>query len=64
MDWVHWFNTERGHESIDDFTPAQVERLHYQYRAGLAVAKYTKPTLRTLRGVSRTEGDCHGVGNC
>jgi len=38
MDWVHWFNTERTHESIDDFTPAQAEQLHYQYRAGLAEA--------------------------
>jgi putative transposase len=23
LDWVHWFNTERTHESIDDLTPAQ-----------------------------------------
>jgi putative transposase len=38
MEWVHWFNTERTHESIDDLTPAHAEQLHYQYRAGLAEA--------------------------
>lgn len=29
LEWVHWFNTERPHESIDDFTPAFVEQFHY-----------------------------------
>ena len=36
LDWVHWFNTERPHESIDDLTPVQVEQLHYTHRTGLA----------------------------
>jgi putative transposase len=35
LDWVHWFNNERTHESIDDLTPVQAEQLHYRYRAGL-----------------------------
>jgi putative transposase len=35
LDWVHWFNTERPHESIDDLTPVQVENHHYRHRAGL-----------------------------
>lgn len=35
LDWVHWFNNERTHESIDDLTPVQAEELHYRYRAGL-----------------------------
>jgi hypothetical protein len=26
LNWVHWFNTERPHESIDDLTPRQTER--------------------------------------
>ena len=38
LEWVHWFNTERPHESIDDLTPVQVEDLHYRYRASLAEA--------------------------
>lgn len=32
LEWVHWFNTERPHESIDDFTPAFVEQFHYDSR--------------------------------
>jgi putative transposase len=35
LDWVHWFNNERTHESIDDLTPVQAEELHYRYRASL-----------------------------
>ncbi len=38
LDWVEWFNTERSHGSIDDFTPVAVEQLHHRYRAGLAEA--------------------------
>jgi putative transposase len=38
LEWVDWFNTERPHESIDDFTPIQAEQLHYRYRASLAEA--------------------------
>ena len=29
LEWVHWFNTERSHEGIDDLTPLQAERAHY-----------------------------------
>jgi putative transposase len=32
LDWVHWFNTERSHESIDDLTPIQAENVHYAAR--------------------------------
>lgn len=32
LEWVHWFNTERPHESIDDLTPAFVEQFHYAAR--------------------------------
>ncbi len=28
--WVLWFNTERPHEYLDDFTPEAVEKLHYE----------------------------------
>ena len=35
LDWVTWFNTERPHESVDDFTPVDAEHLHYRYRASL-----------------------------
>jgi transposase InsO family protein len=31
-EWVQWFNTERPHEYLDDFTPEAVERLHYDHR--------------------------------
>lgn len=31
-EWVHWFNTERPHEYLDDFTPEAVEKLHYDHR--------------------------------
>ena len=32
LDWVHWFNNERPHESIDDLTPVQAEQVHYAAR--------------------------------
>ena len=35
LDWVTWFNTERPHESVVDFTPVAAEHLHYRYRASL-----------------------------
>ena len=38
LGWVHWFNTERPHESIDDLTPVKVEQIHYTHRTGLAEA--------------------------
>src|SRR6476659_7074987 len=31
-EWVVWFNTERPHEYLDDFTPEAVEKLHYDHR--------------------------------
>jgi putative transposase len=31
-EWVLWFNTERPHEYLDDFTPEAVEKLHYDHR--------------------------------
>ncbi len=31
---MHWFNTERPHEALDDLTPHQVEQLHYTHRTG------------------------------
>jgi putative transposase len=27
--WIAWFNTERPHDYLDDLTPEQAERLHY-----------------------------------
>jgi putative transposase len=33
LQWVHWFNTERPHDYLDDLTPDQAERLHYDLRA-------------------------------
>jgi putative transposase len=35
LNWVHWFNTERPHESIDDLTPIQAEQFHYTHRTRL-----------------------------
>ncbi len=37
-EWVEWFNTERPHNELDDFTPAEVERPHYAYRHRLQEA--------------------------
>lgn len=36
LNWVHWFNHERTHESVDDLTPAEVETTHYAARNRLA----------------------------
>jgi putative transposase len=36
LDWVHWFNTERTHEAIDDLTPLRAEQAHYAARNRLA----------------------------
>ena len=33
LNWVHWFNTERPHEALDDLTPEATERLHYDHRS-------------------------------
>jgi putative transposase len=32
LEWIHWFNTERSHEGIDDLTPLQAEQAHYAAR--------------------------------
>nr|WP_157508676.1 IS3 family transposase [Luteipulveratus halotolerans] len=32
LQWVHWFNHDRPHESIDDLTPIEVESAHYAAR--------------------------------
>jgi putative transposase len=37
-EWVIWFNTERPHEHLDDFTPEAVEKLHYDHRRALPQA--------------------------
>lgn len=31
-EWVVWFNAERPHEYLDDFTPEAVEKLHYDHK--------------------------------
>jgi putative transposase len=31
LDWVHWFNHERTHDSMDDLTPVEVEAFHYSH---------------------------------
>jgi putative transposase len=38
LDWVHWFNTARPHESIQDLTPIQAEQTHYTHRTRFAEA--------------------------
>jgi putative transposase len=38
LDWVHWFNTQRPHESIQDLTPIQAEQTYYTHRTHLAEA--------------------------
>ena len=37
-EWVVWFNTERPHNELDDFTPEAVEKLHYDHRRALQEA--------------------------
>ncbi len=38
LEWVHWYNTERTHQAIDDLTPVAAEELHYRFRATLEQA--------------------------
>ena len=38
LDWVHWFNTQRPHESIQDLTPIQAEQTYYTHRTRLTEA--------------------------
>jgi putative transposase len=38
LEWVHWFNHERTHESIDDLTPLEVETNYYAARNRLRPA--------------------------
>ncbi len=37
-EWVVWFNTERPHEYLDDFTPEFAEKLHYDQRRTPVIA--------------------------
>jgi putative transposase len=37
-EWVLWFNTERPHEHLDDFTPQAAEKLHYDHKRSLPEA--------------------------
>lgn len=37
-EWVVWFNTERPHEHLDDFTPETIEKLHYDHKRPLPKA--------------------------
>lgn len=37
-EWVAWFNTERPHENLDDFTPEAIEKLHYDHKHALPKA--------------------------
>jgi transposase InsO family protein len=36
LEWVHWFNTDRSHEGIEDLTPLQAEQTYYAARNRLA----------------------------
>jgi putative transposase len=38
LHWVHWFNHDRPHESIDDLTPIEVENAYYAARNRLRPA--------------------------
>ncbi len=38
LHWVHWFNHERTHESVDDLTPVEVEQAYYASRNRLRPA--------------------------
>ncbi|MFC0629398.1 integrase core domain-containing protein [Kribbella deserti] len=38
LNWIHWFNTARPHESIQVLTPIQAEHTHYTHRPSLAEA--------------------------
>jgi hypothetical protein len=29
LEWVHWYNTERTHQAMDDLAPAAAEQLHH-----------------------------------
>lgn len=37
-EWIVWFNTERPHKELDDFTAEAVEKLHYDDRGTLQEA--------------------------
>ena len=43
--WVHWFNYQRPHESVDDLTPIEVETTHYAARNRLRPAGPVDPGL-------------------
>ena len=49
-EWVQWFDTERPHEYLDDFTPEAVEKLHYDHRrTPPKTARFNETSLRTHR---------------
>jgi putative transposase len=56
LDWVHRFNTQRPHESIDDLTPERVEQLHYTHQTVSPRQVDTKRSLRTSPGRLTTMG--------
>ena len=38
LEWVDFFNTQRPHEYLDDLTPVEVEKLHYDNFTALPTA--------------------------
>jgi hypothetical protein len=53
LNWVHWFNTERPHVTLDDLTPAAAEAL--RYRTSITPNATVHRTRRT-----DTTGQGHG----
>jgi putative transposase len=47
LNWVHWFNHERTHESVDDLTPIEVEAA--RYAAKIVSSRPGRDTIRSVR---------------
>ncbi len=47
--WVAWFNTERPHNQLDDFTPEAVEKLHYAHKNALTTQSVPRGWRSTPR---------------
>ncbi|PZF82412.1 integrase core domain-containing protein [Jiangella anatolica] len=53
LNWVHWFNHERTHASVDDLTAPEAETAHFAARNRPPGAVHPRPPTATRYGSLR-----------
>jgi len=55
LEYVHWFNHDRLHESLDDIPPVELEDAYYAHRSTVQ-SKHTRPRSKPTNPVSVDPG--------